>query len=80
MANHYGWRWGMWAPGALGLAIALFTLAVVRDSPTAAGYMPASVAAAAELNQQPADAKKPRSNANMKEALVQVRCLASRDG
>ena len=37
-ANRLGWQWGMWLPGALGLAIALFCLATVRDSPEEAGY------------------------------------------
>ena len=37
-ANRLGWQWGMWLPGAMGLAIALFCLAAVRDSPEEAGY------------------------------------------
>ena len=37
-ANRLGWQWGMWLPGALGLAIAFFCLAAVRDSPEEAGY------------------------------------------
>lgn len=40
MANKYGWQWGFWAPGAIGLSLALFSLAVVRDSPQEAGFIP----------------------------------------
>ncbi|GAX77747.1 hypothetical protein CEUSTIGMA_g5190.t1 [Chlamydomonas eustigma] len=37
-ANHWGWQWGMWVPGAIGLTLALFCLAAVKDSPELAGY------------------------------------------
>lgn len=37
-AKAFGWRFGMWAPGAIGLSVALFVLAAVRDRPTDLGY------------------------------------------
>jgi len=37
-AKAFGWRFGMWAPGAIGLAVALFVLGAVRDRPTDLGY------------------------------------------
>jgi sugar phosphate permease len=40
VAKAYGWRWGMWAPGLIGLAMALLVGAAVADSPQAAGYPP----------------------------------------
>lgn len=30
IAKHYGWQWGMWAPGAAALAVGLFALAAAR--------------------------------------------------
>jgi len=40
MAKHYGWQWGMWTPGLMGLALGLFALEVVKDSPEQAGFPP----------------------------------------
>jgi len=37
-ATALGWRWGMWAPAAVGAAVAAFILAAVRDSPEACGF------------------------------------------
>lgn len=39
-ARSYGWRWGMWAPGAVGFTVGLLLLLGVRDSPEACGYKP----------------------------------------
>jgi len=44
-AKHFGWQWGMWVPGAIGLSLALFTLAAVKDTPEEAGYPPPEPAA-----------------------------------
>lgn len=30
IAKHYGWQWGMWAPGAAALAVGAFALAAAR--------------------------------------------------
>ncbi|KAG1666222.1 hypothetical protein FOA52_011522 [Chlamydomonas sp. UWO 241] len=40
VASAWGWQWGMWVPGCIGLSLALFSLAVVRDSPEEAGFSP----------------------------------------
>ncbi|KAG1671634.1 hypothetical protein FOA52_006865 [Chlamydomonas sp. UWO 241] len=40
VASAWGWQWGMWVPGFIGLSLALFSLAVVRDSPEEAGFSP----------------------------------------
>lgn len=37
-ATAAGWRWGMWAPAALGAVVAAFILAAVRDSPEECGF------------------------------------------
>lgn len=42
-ARSYGWRWGMWAPGAVGFTVGLLLLLGVRDSPEACGYKPVEV-------------------------------------
>ena len=47
-AKLYGWRFGMFAPGAVGLAMALFVAFAVRDSPEAAGFPPVEAPAVAE--------------------------------
>ena len=39
-AKLYGWRWGMFAPGIVGLGMALLILLGVRDSPEQAGFPP----------------------------------------
>jgi OPA family sugar phosphate sensor protein UhpC-like MFS transporter len=45
-AKSFGWRWGMWVPGAIGLSVALFVLGAVRDRPTDLGYAPVDSGAA----------------------------------
>jgi sugar phosphate permease len=47
-AKLYGWRFGMFAPGAVGLAMALLVAFAVRDSPEAAGFPPVEAPAAVE--------------------------------
>lgn len=39
-ARNMGWRWGMWAPGIIGVVVGMLVLAFVRDSPEAIGYPP----------------------------------------
>ena len=39
-ARAFGWKWGMWAPGIVGLAVGVLLLLGVRDSPEACGYPP----------------------------------------
>ncbi|KAK9916786.1 hypothetical protein WJX75_006994 [Coccomyxa subellipsoidea] len=42
-ARYYGWKWGMWAPGLVGLAVGFILLFVVRDSPEQVGFPPVEV-------------------------------------
>ncbi len=37
VAKHYGWQWGMWAPGAFGLVMGTVLLFVLKDKPEDAG-------------------------------------------
>ncbi|KAG2501306.1 hypothetical protein HYH03_001104 [Edaphochlamys debaryana] len=39
-ASAFGWRWGMWAPGLVALALGAYVLLACRDSPQAAGFNP----------------------------------------
>ena len=39
-ARNYGWRWGMWAPGAIGLVMGVLVLFLCKDSPESMGYPP----------------------------------------
>lgn len=32
-AKMFGWRWGMWIPGCMGLIMGVFVLLAVRDEP-----------------------------------------------
>eukprot|EP00898_Chlorokybus_atmophyticus_P006402 jgi/Chlat1/6763/Chrsp50S06484 len=39
-AKRYGWRWGMWTPGLIGLVVGTLLLFFTKDSPESAGYPP----------------------------------------
>lgn len=39
-AKMFGWRWGMWVPGIMGLVMGFVVLAAVRDDPPQIGYKP----------------------------------------
>lgn len=39
-ARMYGWQWGMWAPGIVGLVMGVLILFAVRDSPESLGFPP----------------------------------------
>lgn len=39
-ARQYGWRWGMFAPGAIGLFVGVLVLFLCKDSPESIGYKP----------------------------------------
>eukprot|EP00198_Chlamydomonas_reinhardtii_P009859 XP_001699196.1 hexose-phosphate transporter, minor isoform [Chlamydomonas reinhardtii] len=39
-AKAMGWKWGMWAPGIIGLVVGAFVLLVCRDKPEDIGYPP----------------------------------------
>uniref|UniRef100_A0A1D2ACF3 Major facilitator superfamily (MFS) profile domain-containing protein n=1 Tax=Auxenochlorella protothecoides TaxID=3075 RepID=A0A1D2ACF3_AUXPR len=48
-AKMYGWKWGMFAPGIVGLAMSVLILAGVRDSPEDAGFPPVELKKAAPV-------------------------------
>ncbi|GBF99809.1 hypothetical protein Rsub_12562 [Raphidocelis subcapitata] len=58
-AKAFGWRWGMWVPGAIGLSVALFVLAAVRDRPTDLGFAPVDEDGAARKKAAAKDAPAP---------------------
>lgn len=69
-AKLYGWQWGMFAPGIVGVVMGLLILAAVRDSPEAIGYppvearkeaAPAPAAAAGDGDAQPPPAAEKES-------------------
>ncbi|GBF97373.1 hypothetical protein Rsub_11020 [Raphidocelis subcapitata] len=53
-AKAMGWKWGMWAPGIIGLVVGTFVLFTCRDKPEDVGFPPVEPVAAKK-----ADAKKP---------------------
>eukprot|EP00877_Chromochloris_zofingiensis_P003701 jgi/Chrzof1/13331/Cz07g29050.t1 len=44
-AKSMGWKWGMWAPGIIGLVVGVFVLAFCRDKPEDLGFPPVEPAA-----------------------------------
>jgi sugar phosphate permease len=62
-ARSFGWKWGMWAPGAVGLVVGLFLLIAVKDSPEKIGYPPVEIVAKKQA--KPGQAKP-------KESLLQL--------
>lgn len=39
-AREFGWRWGMWIPGMLGLVMGVYVLLTTADSPEKLGFPP----------------------------------------
>lgn len=39
-AKAYGWQWGMWGPGMIGLVVGLFVLVTCKDKPEDIGSPP----------------------------------------
>jgi len=73
-ANHWGWQWGMWVQGAIGLSLALFCLATMKDSPKQSGY-------SAKSRHNPEDTKhdnglnkrvEDKENTGRREAFIEV--------
>mmetsp|Transcript_12749 Transcript_12749/g.40299 ORF Transcript_12749/g.40299 Transcript_12749/m.40299 type:complete len:541 (-) Transcript_12749:11-1633(-) len=50
-ARSYGWRYGLWIPGAIGLAVAGLVSVLVKNSPEAAGYPPVELAQPESLDE-----------------------------
>ncbi|WIA32408.1 hypothetical protein OEZ86_003235 [Tetradesmus obliquus] len=50
-AKAFGWRWGMFTPGLIGLSVGLLVLAAVRDKPADLGFPPVDAPAAAAVKQ-----------------------------
>jgi len=46
-AKAMGWKWGMWAPGIIGLVVGVAVLALCRDKPEDVGFPPVEPAPAA---------------------------------
>ncbi|KAK9824039.1 hypothetical protein WJX72_007208 [[Myrmecia] bisecta] len=65
-AKHFGWRWGMFAPGLVGIAVGLVLLLLLKDSPESAGYPPVEVVKPKKSSATASDEKKP----TMMESLV----------
>jgi len=48
-AKTFGWRWGMWTPGIIGLTIGSFVVWAARDRPESLGYPPVEVSEASKV-------------------------------
>ena len=46
-ASRYGWSWGMWVPGIIGVVLGVVILLGLKESPEAAGFPPVEEASAA---------------------------------
>ena len=53
-AKAMGWKWGMWAPGAIGLVVGAFVLVFCRDKPEDLGYPPVEPVAPSKKAAAPA--------------------------
>jgi MFS transporter, OPA family, sugar phosphate sensor protein UhpC len=42
-AREFGWRWGMWVPGIMGVVMGFYVLLATADSPESKGYPPVEV-------------------------------------
>lgn len=45
-AKSFGWRWGMFLPGTIGLVVGMAVLFAVKDNPEMLGYPPVESPAA----------------------------------
>ena len=74
-AKMYGWQWGLWAPGTIGLVMGLLILLGVKDSPESVGFAPVDGGSKAE--DKPDDAVQETSSKDdqmdqKKESLVDL--------
>ena len=72
-AKMYGWQWGLWAPGAIGVAMGLLILMGVKDSPESVGFDPVDVGASAATKSKDEDGSDETGEATPeKESLVDL--------
>ncbi|XRB19043.1 MFS domain-containing protein [Pseudoscourfieldia marina] len=72
-ARIYGWQWGMWAPGIVGVVMAVFVLYLVGDSPEAMGYPPVEKAPKKEKKAaQEGEEKKPEKKLESEMSLTEI--------
>lgn len=62
-ARHYGWRWGMFAPGIVAAGVALLVLLFMKESPESQGYAPVNAP------KEPAKDEKPKPKKSMMQSL-----------
>lgn len=67
LARNYGWRWGLWGPGLIGLVVSLFLIAFVRETPKAAGFPPVEQAEDKKKKEEEAKTKAEAEAAKEKE-------------
>ncbi|KAG2488806.1 hypothetical protein HYH03_012606 [Edaphochlamys debaryana] len=58
-AKSMGWKWGMWAPGIIGLVVGVFVLLACKDKPEDVGFPPVEPVDAAKSKDAKADKPKP---------------------
>lgn len=63
LCKSYGWKWGMMAPGAFGLAAGMVLLMTLRDKPEDAGFPPVEAVKAAPAAAAATEAEKKQSAA-----------------
>lgn len=76
VANHYGWQWGMWAPGAFGLLMGAAVLFALKDSPEQLGFPPVEPVKASDRPVNPGGPATSKGQAlkdSMKEVLTSWR-------
>ncbi|EFJ46805.1 hypothetical protein VOLCADRAFT_92625 [Volvox carteri f. nagariensis] len=61
-AKAMGWKWGMWAPGIIGLVVGLFVLLACRDKPEDIGYPPVEPTDGGKQSADKKAAEKPKAD------------------
>ena len=74
-AKMYGWQWGLWAPGTIGLIMGMVILLGVKDSPESVGFDPVETndmkeAAVDDDNDTSAAASAPEKKESLVDLLV----------
>ncbi|GFR44243.1 hypothetical protein Agub_g5444 [Astrephomene gubernaculifera] len=61
-AKAMGWKWGMWAPGVIGIAVGLLVLMACRDKPEDVGHPPVEPVSEAAAGGHGSSASKPKAD------------------
>ena len=70
-AASLGWKWGMWAPGMIGVVVGCVLVLGVKDKPETAGFNPVEEEAVVETSASSGEEAVPESKQSIKEILFE---------